>query len=359
VRIALVPHDGSSINTIYRSIAPMSVLRARGHETRRLDNTREDGWDEALRWCDVLHVHRSCDEGTLQRVRAAKALGAATVWDDDDDVTRVSKRTEAYRNAGGFNGAKRLAVRGRLFNTVDLVTTTNERLAGIFREGGAPEVRVIENYVFDALLGNCTSRSGVRVGWVAGGEHQLDLERIPVRAALQRLLDEYPQLHVTAIGVNLALRSDRYRHLPVVQFPHLLAHLSSFDIGIAPLSPDLHINHVRSDIKLKEYAAVGVPWLASPIGPYAGMGEREGGRLVPDDRWYEELDALIRNDRARRKLAKRAAKWGRQQYLSANAACWEQAFGRAIERARAGVADAGRAARSAAGERAATAPAQR
>lgn len=344
MRIALVPHDDSSINTIYRSIAPMSVLGARGHETHRLDNARLDGWDEALRWCDVLHVHRSCDEGTLQRVRAAKALGAAVVWDDDDDVTRVSKRTEAYRNAGGLNGARRLAVRRRLFRTVDLVTTTNERLAGVFREGGAPEVRVIENYVLDALLGSCAARSGVRVGWVAGGEHQLDLERIPVRAALQRLLDEHPQLHVTAIGVNLALRSDRYEHIPVVQFPQLLPHLSSFDIGIAPLSPDLHINHMRSDIKLKEYAAVGVPWLASPIGPYAGMGEREGGRLVPDDRWYEELDALIRSARARRKLAKRAGKWGRQQFMSANIAHWEESLEEAIARAgeaRASVARAG------------------
>ncbi|HKG03462.1 MAG TPA: hypothetical protein VKB03_09785 [Conexibacter sp.] len=344
MRIALVPHDNSSINTIYRSIAPMSVLTARGHETRRLDNTQEDGWDEALRWCEVLHIHRSCDEGTLQRVRAAKALGAATVWDDDDDVTRVSKRTEAYRNAGGFNGAKRLAVRRRLFGTVDLVTTTNERLANIFREGGAPEVRVIENYVWDAVLGPRASRSGVRVGWVAGGEHALDLERIPVRAALERLLDEQSQLHVTAIGVDLRLPSDRYRHLPVVQFPQLLSHLSSFDIGIAPLSPDLHINHVRSDIKLKEYAAVGVPWLASPIGPYAGMGEREGGRLVPDDRWYEELDALICSDRARRKLAKRAAKWGRQQFMSANIDQWEGTFAEAIARAneaRASVARAG------------------
>ncbi|MCX6521415.1 MAG: hypothetical protein NTZ21_12190, partial [Actinobacteria bacterium] len=29
------------------------------------------------------------------------------------------------------------------------------------------------------------------------------------------------------------------------------------------------------------HAAAGTPWLASPIGPYAGMGEAQGGRLVP------------------------------------------------------------------------------
>jgi hypothetical protein len=355
VRIALVPQDGTTINSIYRSIAPMSVLTLRGHETRRLDTTQERGWDEALRWCDVLHVHRCCDQRIVNCIRAARALGAAAVWDDDDDVTRISKRTEAYRNAGGLNGAKRLAIRSRLFNAVDLVTTTNERLAGIFREGGAPEVRVVENYVVDELMGRATRGPGVRVGWVAGDEHALDLERIPVQAALQALLEQHPQLHVTAIGVDLRLTGDRYRHIPVVQFPQLLAHLSTFDVGIAPLSPDLHINNMRSDIKLKEYAAVGVPWLASPIGPYAGLGEQQGGRLVADDGWHEALDGLIRSDRARRRLAKRAAKWGRTQHMSANVRAWEDAFARAIERARAGGDDASPAPRPSRPERAARA----
>jgi len=320
------------VNTIYRSIAPMSVLGKRGHEVRQLDVLQERGWQETLRWCDVLHIHRLCDDGIVSYVRAARALGAATIWDDDDDVTRIPKGTSAYRDAAGFQGTRRLAARSRLFGNVDLVTTTNARLAEVFRDGGAPEVQVIENYVWDDLIGNRAARAGIRVGWVAGEEHRLDLEQIPVRDALQRLLEEHPQLHVTAIGVNLGLRSDRYRHVEVVQFPQLLSELSSFDIGIAPLSPNVRINHTRSDIKLKEYAAVGVPWLASPIGPYARMGEREGGRLVADDRWYEELDALIRSDRARRRLAKRAAKWGRQQFLSANVDRWERAFAQAVSR---------------------------
>ena len=59
---------------------------------------------------------------------------------------------------------------------------------------------------------------------------------------------------------------------------------------------------------------------------FRSLGEREGGRLVADDRWFEELDALVGGDRARRRLAKRAARWGRSQLLSRNAEQWEQAF---------------------------------
>jgi hypothetical protein len=325
VRIAYLP-DGESPNAVYRSIGPMTMLQARGHEARRLDLRQIDTWDAALRWCDLLHIHRACDGGVVELARSAKAMGATVVWDDDDDVTRVSRDMLTYRGSGGINGARRLAARAKLFDALDLVTTTNPILADSFREGGAPQVEVIENYVVDDLIGSQPRGAGVRVGWVAGDEHRLDLERIPVTAALQRLLEEHPQLHVTAIGVDLGLRSKRYHHVRVVHIARLLEHVSTFDIGIAPLSSDLAINHSRSSIKLKEYAAVGVPWLASPIGPYAGLGEREGGRLVAEDRWYEELDALIRNDRARRKLAKRAGRWGRTQLLSRNVERWERAL---------------------------------
>src|SRR5262249_21778607 len=128
-------------------------------------------------------------------------------------------------------------------------------------------------------------------------------------------------------------RSDRYRHIDVVPLFELCEQLADLDIGIAPIA-DLEFNRARSNIKLKEYAAAGVPWLASPIGPYAGMGEKQGGRLVADDGWYEELTRLIDKPRERRKLAKRAVKWVDGELLPKHAQAWETALTRAIERAR-------------------------
>ena len=153
--------------------------------------------------------------------------------------------------------------------------------------------------------------------------------------ALRRLLEVHPHVHVTTVGVRLDLPADRYTHISPVPFPQLLRHVSTFEIGIAPLSPALEINRARSNVKLKEYAAVGVPWLASPIGPYAGLGEKQGGRLVADDAWFASLDALVASERTRRKLARRAAKWGREQLLSRNVGLWERALGDAVA-ARAG-----------------------
>ncbi len=95
----------------------------------------------------------------------------------------------------------------------------------------------------------------------------------------------------------------------------------------------MSFNRVRSNIKVKEYAAGGVPWLASPIGPYRGLGEEQGGRLVPDYGWAEALTDLVTDAQARGALAERAAVWGRTQTVAANVAEWEAAFAEAAARA--------------------------
>src|SRR5262249_10043216 len=126
---------------------------------------------------------------------------------------------------------------------------------------------------------------------------------------------------------------ERSSHVSVVSMMDLTREATSFDIGIAPLA-DIPLNRARSNIKLKEYAAAGLPWLASPTGPYAGMGEKQGGRLVADDRWCEELLRLVDKERDRRKLAKHASKWVAGETLERNAHRWEELFAETVERVR-------------------------
>jgi glycosyltransferase involved in cell wall biosynthesis len=174
------------------------------------------------------------------------------------------------------------------------------------------------------------SHQGTTIGWIAGGEHIIDIKSLPIVEVLQRLLDERPEVHVTSVGLRLPLRNERYEHISRVSLAELSQQASEFDIAIAPLA-DNDFNRSRSNIKLKEYAAGGTPWLASPIGPYAQMGEQQGGRLVPDDGWYEALSRLIDKPRERRKLAKRAARWAKSDAISKHLTKWEEAFARAIE----------------------------
>ena len=118
-----------------------------------------------------------------------------------------------------------------------------------------------------------------------------------------------------------------------MEFEQIAQAIAGFDVGIAPIA-DTSFNRARSDVKLKEYAATGTAWLASPVGPYVGLGEQQGGRLVTDDRWYEELDRLVVDDRLRRRLVKRGARWAAEQMLAGHVGEWEAPLSEAVERAR-------------------------
>jgi glycosyltransferase involved in cell wall biosynthesis len=318
--------DRGTANGFYRAIGPLKALQTRGHEVELLVVGEERRHFAALDRIDVLHVHRFADAHVLALAREARARGIATIWDDDDDVTAVTKMNASRRKAGNVAWERRLAFQRKLLQLVHLVTTPSEALAQRFRDLGARHVAVLENYVPDEFSSVVRrAREGITVGWIAGIEHRVDLEQLPLQAVLQQLLDEDPRLRVITIGLHLGLQSDRYAHVKVAPLHELAQHASRFDVGIAPIV-DIPFNRTRSNIKVKEYASAGVPWLASPIGPYAGLGEQQGGRLVPDDRWDYALRRLIDKERDRRKLAKRGCRWVRGETLSRNIYRWERLF---------------------------------
>jgi glycosyltransferase involved in cell wall biosynthesis len=335
MRIAYLAEPESG-NGFYRGRGPMTALeQLRGHDVRRLPT--EDGPPPlaGVRDVDVLHIHRFADERAQQLVREAKAHGAAVVWDNDDDVAAVPKGSPAYKIFGGVHGERRLTAMKRIFRVADLVTAPSHALVKRLQAAGAAHAAVVENQLPDQFLRvERRPHRGVTIGWIAGLEHQLDVERLPIREALQRLLDERQDVDVVTFGLRLGLRSERYRHVDVVPLFELTQEAAAFDIGIAPLA-DIELSRSRSNVKLKEYAAAGVPWLASPIGPYAGMGEKQGGRLVADERWHEELSRLLDRPRERRKLAKRAVKWVAGETLTKHVGVWESKLAEAVERARA------------------------
>jgi glycosyltransferase involved in cell wall biosynthesis len=328
--------DPTNANGFYRGIGPMKRLEVRGHQVRQLSPDDMPSHFQALHHVDLLHVHRYADDHILRLAREAAARRIAFSWSDDDDMAAVPKNNAGYREAprGGFDWHRRHQFVKKLLPMTQLVTAPSAELAQRFADAGAPHTAVIENHVPDEF---CAARgrphTGVVIGWIAGREHHVEIERVPILPVLQHLLDEDPRVRVITIGLRLGLRSDRYEHIRVAPFFELSEYAARFDVGIAPLT-DIPFNRARSNIKLKEYASAGVPWLASPIGPYATLGEKQGGRLVPDDGWLEALRRLVDKDRDRRKLAKRAAKWASTETLSRNVHLWERHFGEAIERVR-------------------------
>jgi len=328
--------DFRAANTVYRAV-PVVRLAQRGHEIV-LDRGGEGGDHAALRGCDVVHVYRYASPAVQRLARELRARGTAVVWDIDDDVSCVPDEMVDRHRRGGLQEQRLLRETTAMALLADVVTTTSEPIAARYRALGAACVAVVPNFLPDEFAAvRPRPRDGdegrVTIGWVASAEHQHDRERLGLDALLRTLLERRPEVRVASVGIRFDLPRDRYAHTLVVQPAALPQEIASFDVGIAPLY-DSPFNRARSDVKVKEYAAVGVPWLASPTGPYAGLGERQGGRLVADDRWLEALDRLAGRARERRRLAKRAARWGAQQTVSRNLGAWEAAMEEAVARAR-------------------------
>ena len=318
----------------YRGIGPMVALGMRGHDIVQLWRPQEGIRGELMTGCDALHIHRSHETEVLEIVRHAKRSGVAVVYDNDDDMRAIPRGDASHKDYGGFAGDRALREIRRLLQQTDLAIAASLPIAERFREYGAANVLHIENYVPDRVLETSAPSNGDRVvaGWLAGNEHHLDVRRLPLRDELGRALDANPQLVLETIGCSLRLRHERYRHVDRLDFFDLPPQLATYDIGLAPIA-DIPFNRARSNIKVKEYAALGRPWLASPVGPYAALGEKQGGRLVADDGWAAALGRLVEKPRERRRLAKHARKWGRTQSISANADLWERALTDAIVRA--------------------------
>jgi hypothetical protein len=67
-----------------------------------------------------------------------------------------------------------------------------------------------------------------------------------------------------------------------------------FDLGIAPLV-DNAFNRLKSDIKVLEYTAMGLPVVASSVEPYS---DADQAILCNPSEWYPTLRTLIQDQGA-------------------------------------------------------------
>jgi hypothetical protein len=326
----------------YRVVLPMDALERRGHTVIWPASVDDDTPARALLSCDLVHCFRRLD-----RTRDLKQLasrGVAISFDNDDDLAATDISGDATGTIRGHRGRfaniKKFNDILKITRFADLATTPSAVIAAKYREAGAANVAVIENQLDSDQkrdFGRRVTHAGIVLGWIAGREHEADLPSLSITDAVSRLLDQHENLRLLTVGARLPLSSPRYEYIEAVPFKELLQLARRIDIGVAPLA-DTQFNNARSNVKLKEYAAGGAVWLASPVGAYRDMGRGKGGELVEDDDWFGALDRLIRSGFKRRRLSREAVKWARSQTILDHVSVWEEAFEGAIERAQARMA---------------------
>ena len=249
---------------------------------------------------DVAVFQRPMDHRLVPVIEQLKRQGVATVVELDDNLAALDPRHVGYRASHPtVNPLINFDHLRRACKAADLVTVSTSALARAF--GGHGRCVVIPNMVDEALLEINEPFKRAMVGWTGmPATHPGDLAVLG--GSIAELLRDYgvsfgtigdPDETAKALGMDPLdivgsgwLDLDAYYRL-----------MAAFAVGVVPLRNSA-FNHSKSDLKGLEFAALGVPFVASPLPEYQALASRGVGRLATKPkRWRAQIRELLTGDR--------------------------------------------------------------
>lgn len=252
---------------------------------------------------DVIVFQRVLDRRRYELLCVLKEAGITVVVEIDDDFHAIHKLNAAWKGTSPLHSPE--SNRDwlmRACQVADLVTVTTPALAERYGEHG--RVAILPNYVPARYLDIAGQRDGDRIGWSGSiATHPGDLQ------VTGGAIAEVAGARVAVVGtgklVAEALKVETVESggwLPIDEYPHAVAR---FDVGIVPLRKSA-FNEAKSSLKGLEMAAVGVPFVATPTGPYRALAEEGIGWLADSpDEWRAKVSLLIADHDLRAELGQR------------------------------------------------------
>lgn len=304
IRVAvLLEHYGSTMS-------PCASIRLHGY----LDFLRRRGElhfrslliEELLDYGPDLIIWHRISVPTVREVEAvvaiARHVGARLVYDIDDNLLEMENHGEgpAYR-ALQATVAKSLQAADEVWCST---TRLAERLAP--RVGGA--VRVLPNALDPRIWSQPSSESlggdGSIFRLLYMGTRTHDEDFAFLCRVMEALEDRQPgRFRLTLVGVCAKAPIDApwlHLHGPPPQvgssypaFVHWLQQQHGFDLGVAPLVSD-RFNDCKSPIKVMDYAAMGLPSLASRMPAYTEYLQSDIDCFHADNDVQGWVDVLLR-----------------------------------------------------------------
>jgi glycosyltransferase involved in cell wall biosynthesis len=195
----------------------------------------------------------------------------------------------------------------------------------------------------------------IRIGWVGGNAHADDLKM--VSNVLAKIVKEFKgKVIFETMGMT---KQELHGVFPMQEFPDqcpscgyegelhhfpgesqdnypMILASKGWDIGIAPVIGNA-FGQAKSDIKIKEYAAAGIPIVASPIAPYLGAAKGNAQVLFAEtfEEWYSVLKDLIQHPEKRDAIVRHNREWAEGNWIQDNIKKTFEVYAQQIEKARA------------------------
>lgn len=311
-----------------RLLGPLSFRADEGAPRPRFADPDEPLEDEAVvvvqrdAFADLTHA-----EAFIARLRRARGR---LVFDIDDALHLIGPDHPDHADF-----APRLRAMACIAAEADEIWTATEPLAQHYRQFGRP-VSVRRNRLDPRLWREALARppmtprtSGpLQLLYMGTTSHDADLA--PVIEALDELEGQEPgRFALTLIGGQRQPPSRAWLRVlspPKTQraYPRFVRWLSrqraedggDFEIGLAPLA-DTPFNAGKSDLKILDYAALGLAPMISVVPAFAGHAGRRV-LTVADGEWRQALESAQRNRAGLGLAASQAREWLSSKRLGAD-----------------------------------------
>ncbi len=300
--------DEPAVHAWCRAYIPATEISRQGHHALVESNLV----DAIMEWCDVLVVLGGYEQLAMPAVQYANSIGKLTVCDLCDDIWRPhaeNPRTAVWLQQGMREQAE------AILGSCDLVTTGRACLLPSLkrlnrRVTHIPDALPDELWPFERV----EPEGRVVVGWSHRDPSKADaslIEQTISRLMFERPRFEFrtygPSMPAFAMGVSddeLMLRARTRAVSPASDMASHVATLSGFHVGLAPCG-DTAYERGLSDAPILEYAAAGVPCVASKVDGYADAPALLAGNAKDWLRITRRLidDADYRQDAAEKALA--------------------------------------------------------
>jgi glycosyltransferase involved in cell wall biosynthesis len=284
----------------YRICLPLAELARHGWDTCWTSSaggpSEEPGIVVAERFDQITAV-----PGWAQ-LRAAG--GRKLVYEMDDDPFTVDEVN--WLAQPQFRKADVLACIRACAALAHLVTVTTEPLAEVFRQFN-PNVTVIPNFIPTELLNIKRLRHPrLTIGWAGGASHMRDMAMIA--QVWRDVVDETgARGHFVGVDYRNMLRPRGFDHTPWENSPRKYYRTIDFDIGLIPIA-EHPFARSKSSIKALEFAALGIPVIASDCEAYREFViDGVTGFLVRTPaQWRDALLMLVHDQRLRDEMGRKA-----------------------------------------------------
>ncbi len=336
----------------YRCSQPATFLRVRGLMNAIVDfkNTTR----QHILQSDIIVFQESGSSISVDAMNFAIENKKPVVIETDDFLHKVSPHNKS--GYGAWNPSTLFLHRfvQQMIKSNAVTVSTPQLARELFPYND--KIYILPNFLNEdkwSKLQQTKKNDGlIRIGWAGGNAHKDDLMMISkviekiiheykgkikfetmgmIKAELQGVFNNLEEFHEVCPKCNYQGESVTWIGEELDNYPMVLAS-HGWDIAVAPVINE-SFGNAKSDLKLKEYSAIGFPIVASDVVPYREALEDGCDVLLAKSfkEWYNNIKELVENPEHREKMRKANKKWVADKWIGENIQLYADVYHQIID----------------------------